>query len=36
MENRVEKRNAYWWGSQKERNHWEDLDVGGWTVLKGS
>jgi hypothetical protein len=20
--------------SQKERDHWEDQDVGGWTVLK--
>jgi hypothetical protein len=24
----------YWWGSQKVRDHWEDLDVGGWTILK--
>jgi hypothetical protein len=24
----------YWWKSQKERNHWEDQDVGGWTILK--
>jgi hypothetical protein len=24
----------YWWESQKERDHWEDLDVGGWTILK--
>jgi hypothetical protein len=23
-----------WWESQKVRDHWEDLDVGGWTVLK--
>jgi hypothetical protein len=22
----------YWWGSQKDRDHWEDQDVGGWTV----
>jgi hypothetical protein len=31
-----EKRNAYryWWESQKERDHWEDRDVGGWTILK--
>jgi hypothetical protein len=21
-------------GSQEERNHWEDQDVGGWTILK--
>jgi hypothetical protein len=27
-----EKRN--WWESQKVRDHWEDLDVGGWTILK--
>jgi hypothetical protein len=20
--------------SQKERDHWEDQDVGGWTILK--
>jgi hypothetical protein len=25
---------AYWWESQKGRNHWEDEDVGGWTILK--
>jgi hypothetical protein len=24
----------YWWESQKERGHWEDQDVGGWTILK--
>jgi hypothetical protein len=29
-----EKRNAYWWESQKERDHWEHQDVGGWTMLK--
>jgi hypothetical protein len=23
----------YWWESQKVRDHWEDLDVGGWTIL---
>jgi hypothetical protein len=30
-----EKRNAYriLVGSQKERDHWEDQDVGGWTIL---
>jgi hypothetical protein len=21
-------------GSQKVRDHWEDLEVGGWTILK--
>jgi hypothetical protein len=31
-----EKRNdvGYWWESQKGRDHWEDQDVGGWTILK--
>jgi hypothetical protein len=31
-----EKRNAYRLlvGSQKERDHWEDEDVDGWTILK--
>jgi hypothetical protein len=24
----------YWWESQKERDHYEDQDVGGWTILK--
>jgi hypothetical protein len=24
----------YWWESQKERDHWEDQDVDGWTILK--
>jgi hypothetical protein len=24
----------YWWESKKERDHWEDKDVGGWTILK--
>jgi hypothetical protein len=28
-----EKRNAYR-ENQKERDHWEDQDVGGWTILK--
>jgi hypothetical protein len=27
------KRNAYR-ESQKERNHWEDQDVGGWIILR--
>jgi hypothetical protein len=33
---RMENRNAYriWWESQKERDHWEDQDVGGWIILK--
>jgi hypothetical protein len=25
---------GYWWESQKESDHWEDQDVGGWTILK--
>jgi hypothetical protein len=25
---------GYWWESQKERYHWEDQDVDGWTILK--
>jgi hypothetical protein len=25
---------AYWWESQKERDHGEDQDVGGSTILK--
>jgi hypothetical protein len=31
-----EKRNAYriLWESQKERDHWEDQDVDGCTILK--
>jgi hypothetical protein len=24
----------YWWESQKVRDHWEDQDVCGWTILK--
>jgi hypothetical protein len=24
----------YWWESLKETDHWEDQDVGGWTILK--
>jgi hypothetical protein len=23
----------YWWESQRERDHWEDQDVGGWIIL---
>jgi hypothetical protein len=29
-----EKRNAYWWESQKEGDHWEDQGVSGRTILK--
>jgi hypothetical protein len=25
---------GYWWESQKARDHWEDQDVSGWTILK--
>jgi hypothetical protein len=25
---------GYKWEIQKERDHWEDQDVGGWTILK--
>jgi hypothetical protein len=25
---------GYWWNSQKERDHCEDQNVGGWTILK--
>jgi hypothetical protein len=25
---------GYWWESQKERDYWEDKDVGRWRVLK--
>jgi hypothetical protein len=25
---------GYWWESQKERDHKEDQDVDGWTILK--
>jgi hypothetical protein len=25
---------GYWWESQMERDHWEDQDVGGQTILK--
>jgi hypothetical protein len=24
---------GYWWGIKKERDHWEDQDVGGWKIL---
>jgi hypothetical protein len=25
---------GYWWEIQQERDHWEDQDVDGWTILK--
>jgi hypothetical protein len=25
---------GYWWESQKERDHCEDQDADGWTILK--
>jgi hypothetical protein len=25
---------GFWWGSQKERDHYDDLDVGGRIILK--
>jgi hypothetical protein len=25
---------GYWWECQKERDHWEEQDVGRWTILK--
>jgi hypothetical protein len=25
---------GYWWESKKERDHWEDQDVGGSTIFK--
>jgi hypothetical protein len=25
---------GYWWESQKERDHSEDQDLTGWTILK--
>jgi hypothetical protein len=25
---------GYWWESQKVRDHWEDQDIGVWTILK--
>jgi hypothetical protein len=34
---RMERRGmhiGYWWEIQKERDQWEDQDVGGWTILK--
>jgi hypothetical protein len=31
---RLEVHIGYWWEIQKERDHWEEQDVGGWTILK--
>jgi hypothetical protein len=25
---------GYWWENRRERNHWEDQDVGGWIILR--
>ena len=25
-----------WWGNRRERDHWGDLGVDGWIILKGS
>jgi hypothetical protein len=25
---------GHWWKIQKEKDHWEDQDVGGWTILR--
>jgi hypothetical protein len=25
---------GYWWEIRKKRDHWEDQDVGGWTIIK--
>jgi hypothetical protein len=25
---------GYWWESEKERDHWEGQNVGGWIILK--
>jgi hypothetical protein len=25
---------VYWWESPKERDHWEDQEIGGWVILK--
>jgi hypothetical protein len=25
---------GYWWESQKKKDHYDDQNVGGWTILK--
>jgi hypothetical protein len=25
---------GYWWECQKERDYYEDNDIGGWTILR--
>jgi hypothetical protein len=32
---RMGRRGTHWWEIQKERDHWEDQDIGVWTILKG-
>jgi hypothetical protein len=32
MENIIHRR--FWWESQEERDHWEDLDVDGSIILR--
>jgi hypothetical protein len=34
QEDKMARADKYWWESQKERDHWEDQDVDGWTILK--
>jgi hypothetical protein len=33
-ERRKEMRVGFWWKSQKERDHWEDIHAGGRVILK--
>jgi hypothetical protein len=30
----IKRHIGYWWENEKERDHWEDQDVGGRTILK--